>query len=260
MIITCQNCGARYKIKDELVAGGAKRAKCKKCGELILIKPPAEKPKAAAAVESAPAPSPDDPVQVPDESADVSSKPAAETADRTAQVTDGSEARTDTPAAPPEPEQEKAAGRETAEPGPSEKKVAVVEEAKSGKSESEASRSEAESEEQESAAGQLKDQEDIQEKLEKRRREMEEEISGRLHKAALETLDFDILAELAHKIKNIEQNTDYKPDKDNQFFACIQCKTIFLLFPDDPRLCANCSGDVSLVRGDDILRQFDMFG
>lgn len=227
MIITCQNCGARYKIKDELVAGGAKRAKCKKCGELILIKPPAEKPKAAAAVESAPAPSPDDSVQVPDESADVSSK---------------------------------AAGRETAEPGPSEEKVAVVEEAESGKPESEASRSEAESEEQESDTGQLKDQEDIQEKLEKRRREMEDEISGRLHKAALETLDFDILAELAQKIKNIEQNTEYKPDKDNQLFACIQCKTIFLLFPDDPRLCANCSGDVSLVRGDDILRQFDMFG
>ncbi len=225
MIITCQNCGARYKIKDELVAGRAKRAKCKKCGEPILIKSSVEKPEAAA-VESPPAPSPDDSVQVPDESADVSSRPAAE----------------------------------TAEPGLSEEKVAVVEDAESGKSESEASQSEAESGEQESAARQIKNQEDIQTKLEKRRREMEDEISGRLHKAALETLDFDIIAELAHRIKNIEQNTKYKPEKNNQFFACIQCKTIFSLFPDDPRLCANCSGEVSLVRGDDILKQFGMFG
>lgn len=266
MIITCQNCGARYKIKDELVAGGVKRAKCKKCGEPILIKPPAEKPEAAAAVESPPAPSPGDSMQVPDEPADVSSRPAAETAqqavqggEENARTPQSSEPRTAATAAPPEPEQEEVAGRETAEPEPGEEKAALAEKAEPGETKSEESQSEAESAEPESAAGQTTGQEDIQEKLERRRREMEDEISGRLNKAALETLDFDILSELAQKIKDIEQNVGYKQEKDNQFFACIQCRTIFSLFPDDPRLCTNCSGDVSLVRGDDILKQFGMF-
>ena len=267
MIITCQKCGARYKIKDELVGSGVKRAKCKKCGEPMLIRPTAEKPEAAADVGSAPAPSAEDSVQVPDQSADVSSGPAAETADRsvqgqenTDQATRGSEAQTEVPAAPPEPEQEEVAGKETTKVVQGEEKVAAAEQAESGESESEESQAGEESKEQKNAADETNDQEDIQAKLEKRRREMEDEISGRLHKAALETLDFDILSELANRIKNIEQNTDYKPEKNSQLFACIQCRAIFSLFADDPRVCSNCSGDISLVRGDDILRQFGMFG
>ena len=267
MIITCQKCGARYKIKDELAAGGAKRAKCKKCGEPMLIKPPADKPEAAVAVGSVSAPSPEDSAQVPDQSADVTSGSAAETTpqetrggENTDQATVGSEARTDAPAAAAAPEQGEDAGLETSEPVQSQEKAAEAGEAGSTESENEASRSEAKPARQENDADPVKNQEDIQAKLEKRRREMEDEISGRLNKAALETLDFDILEELANRIKGIEQNTECKPEKDTQLFACIQCKIIFSLFPDDPRLCANCSGDVSLVRGDDILRQFGMFG
>ena len=243
------------------------KVKCKKCGEPMLIAPPAEKPEAAAEAGSAPAPSAEDSLQVPDQSADVTSEPAAETPEPsvqeqedTDQAAGGGEAQTETPAAAPEPEQEKAAGGETTEVVQAEEQAAEAEQAEPGESESGESQAGEESKEQKDAAVEENNQEDIQAKLEKRRREMEDEISGRLHKAALETLDFDILSELANRIKNIEQNTDYKPDKDTQFFACIQCKAIFSLFPDDPRLCSNCSGDISLVRGDDILRQFGMFG
>ena len=143
MIITCQKCGARYKIKDELAAGGAKRAKCKKCGEPMLIKPPADKPEAAAAVESVSAPSVEDSVQVPDQSADVTSEPAAETApqetrdgEKTEQAAVGSEARTDAPAAAATPEQGEDAGLETSGPVQSQEKTAEAGEAGSAESES----------------------------------------------------------------------------------------------------------------------------
>jgi predicted Zn finger-like uncharacterized protein len=96
-------------------------------------------------------------------------------------------------------------------------------------------------------------------KLEKRRREMEDEISGRLHKAALETLEFQDLELLGSKIKEIEANPDYRLEPDAQLFACIGCKTLFALFPEDPRQCPQCSGDTALVRGQDILRQYSMF-
>jgi len=32
MIIICHSCSARYKVKDDLVADGPKRTKCKNCG------------------------------------------------------------------------------------------------------------------------------------------------------------------------------------------------------------------------------------
>jgi len=267
MIIKCGKCGARYKIRDELVGNGTKRAKCKKCGEPMLIRPAAEKPGSAAETGSAPGPSAADSAQVPAQSADVSSGSAAETADRSVQDQESTdrpaqstEAQTDKPAEAPESDQEEVEGRETAEPAQGEEKPGVAQQAELVESESEESGSGEKSKEQESAEDDNKNQEDIQAKLEKRRREMEDEISGRLNKATLETLDFDILSELANRIKDIEQNTDYKPEKDTQLFACIQCKSIFSLFPDDPRLCTNCSGEISLVRGEDILRQFGMFG
>ena len=123
MIIICQSCGARYKINEKLVASGAKRAKCKKCGNPMLIKPPAEK--AETTVESAPAPSTGDSVQVKEETADVTSKTAAESVEKPAQnkeeaarVAPGSETSAGAPSAPPEPASEEAKEEKTAEPEP----------------------------------------------------------------------------------------------------------------------------------------------
>ncbi len=39
MIITCPNCSARYKVKDELVQTKGKRVKCKKCEAVFLTYP-----------------------------------------------------------------------------------------------------------------------------------------------------------------------------------------------------------------------------
>ena len=103
------------------------------------------------------------------------------------------------------------------------------------------------------------DAENAMSKLEKRRREMEDEIAGRLHKAALETLEFQDLDFLGNKLKNIEANPDNRFEEEVQLFACIKCKEVFALYPDDTRQCPNCTGETPLIRGQDILRQFGMF-
>jgi predicted Zn finger-like uncharacterized protein len=224
MIIICQKCGARYKIDDSLVAGGPKRTRCKKCGEPILIK--------AQESEVSPAAEP----------ATSSTSPVSTLKDQTSGV--DSRISTAQEAAP------------SPQPGTEAGKKPETEAAAAPEKPSTDQNIQAEG----TAQAELNNQESAQEKLEKRRRQMEDEISGRLNKAALETLDLETLQFLAAKVRTIEDNLEYKSSEDNtQLFTCIGCKTIFALFPDDPRQCTSCSGDMALVRGEDILRQFGMF-
>ncbi len=223
MVITCQKCGSRYKIDDSLVAGGPKRTRCKKCGEPILIKPQeSEVSPPAGPVTSSTTPVSDLKDQTPGMDSQIRTVQEATQSPR--------------PGIEPGKEPETKAAADRKEPS-ADRNVQAE-----GKTQAE-----------------LNDQESAQEKLEKRRRQMEDEISGRLNKAALETLDLDTLHFLAAKVRAIEDNPDYKSEGITQLFACIGCKSIFALFPEDPRQCANCSGDIALVRGEDILRQFGMF-
>jgi predicted Zn finger-like uncharacterized protein len=223
MIIICQKCGSRYKIDDSLVAGGPKRTKCKKCGEPILIKPQESEVSPAAG----PATSSTAPVSALKDQTPGMDSQISTTQEATPSPRPGIEAGK-------EPETKAAAGLEK----PSADRNIQAEG---------------------TAQAELNDQESAQEKLEKRRRQMEDEISGRLNKAALETLDLDTLHFLAAKVRTIEDNPDYKSEESTQLFACIGCKSIFALFPEDPRQCTSCSGDMALVRCEDILRQFGMF-
>jgi len=225
VIIHCNSCGTRYKIRDELVSSGPKRARCKKCGATMIIEPPKEEVSVGAAEPSATLSQKTSP-EVPDSGADLENKAAEDTATAGAVEQEG---RT-------EAESEQASPAEGGEVAAGEKKAAG-----------------------EKTGTEIPQPEDIVAKLEKRRRQMEDEISGRLNKAALETLDFDVLEYLARKLKAIEENPEYKAEEDTKLFTCINCKTIFSLFPDDPRQCTNCSGEAALVRGEDILRQFGMF-
>ncbi|OGG00846.1 MAG: hypothetical protein A3F83_01315 [Candidatus Glassbacteria bacterium RIFCSPLOWO2_12_FULL_58_11] len=214
MVITCQSCGTRFQIRDELLAGGPKRTKCKKCGEILVIKPPESNDTPGGAAKATSGAAAKETVKAAAESADVKSRKTAPTA----------------PAAAEKPAE--SAGK----PAPAEQPAAAAD-----------------------TAATEEDAEDIQAKLEKRRLQMEDEISGRLNKAALETLDFEVLGELAQKIKSIEDNPEFQPEPSTQLFACIKCLAIYSLFTEDPRQCANCPGDVALVKGDDILKQFGMF-
>jgi predicted Zn finger-like uncharacterized protein len=214
LIIKCSNCGARYRVSEDLVANGPKRFKCKSCGTVLLVKAP-ETAKAPPQEKPPTAPSPPSLEQQPSTAASAPSATSVET--------------------------EKTIHGNADEQGTVE--TEHTEESKLSP--------------EEIAAQQQKN---IQEKLEERRRQMEDEISGRLNKAALETLDFDVLSELAHQVQDIQHNHDFKLDSDSKLFSCIKCKTTYCLFPDDSRLCANCPGEISLVRADDILKQFGMFG
>ena len=230
MVITCQSCGARFQIRDELLAGGPKRTKCKKCGEILVIKPPEEAEASGGVAQTSSGAAAKESVKDAAGPADVKSRDSAVTAP---------------PAA--------AAGVKPAETARKPAPAAVPETAGSGETPGAAQAEAA------GGAANAEDAEDIQAKLEKRRLQMEDEISGRLNKAALETLDFEVLGELAKKIKSIEDNSDFQPEPNTQLFACISCLAIYSLFTDDPRQCANCAGDLALVRGDDILKQFGMF-
>ena len=205
MVITCQSCGSRFQIRDELLAGGPKRTKCKKCGEILVIKPPERAETSGGVAQTSSGAAEKETVKAAAGSADVKSMDSAVTAPQAA-----------------------AAGEKPAEAA--------------GK-----------------PAPAAEDAEDIQAKLEKRRLQMEDEISGRLNKAALETLDFEVLGALANKIKSIENNSEFQPEPTTQLFACISCLAIYSLFTEEPRQCANCAGDLALVKGDDILKQFGMF-
>ena len=230
MIITCDKCGSKYKISDDLVSKGPKRAKCRNCGNAILIEAPVGGDGTAAAAKAP---------------AQTKVQQSALAADTNSTVVKKQAAAKPAAAAAPaqaEKKQEGGAPGQGSGEGDAANEVLTAREGESP---------------EELAARQ---QEDIQQKLEKRRLEMEDEISGRLNKAALETLDFDILSELADKLKQIEANADYQAEAETKLFTCIQCKTIFALFPDDSRLCTNCGGEVSLVRGEDILKQIGMFG
>jgi len=252
VIVKCTSCGSRYRVSDDLVADGPKRFKCKNCGAVLVIKPP-------AAVAEKPAPKPEAPKAEPaPPKAEAAPGPAEEPAG--ADVQDEKEA----PAA-----EQPAAG--DGDEGAGDEAAATDDEQPSEEGEE----GESQEEEQENqGAGQAildasglspeelaaQQQQDIQEKLEKRRQQMEDEISGRLNKAALETLDVDVLSELANKIEEIQHNQDFHAEPETKLFACIKCKAIFSIYPDDPRVCANCPGEVSLVRAEDILKQFGMFG
>ncbi len=44
MIVTCPNCGKKYQIAEEKLAGKSRRLRCKKCREVFIIHPPKEEP------------------------------------------------------------------------------------------------------------------------------------------------------------------------------------------------------------------------
>lgn len=230
MIIKCSNCGSRYRISDNLVADGSKRFKCKSCGTVLLVKPPAA---AKTPAREKPSATKSPAVEAPQEQ----EQPAAEQGPPAVQ----SES-TEKPPSPVVKEQDAT----EAETGQTDENI------QSGGAQTEDDALTPE----EIAARQ---QQDLQKKLEERRRQMEDEISGRLNKAALETLDVDVLTELAHQIQDIQGNHDFKLEKDSRLFTCIKCNTTFCLYPEDSRLCANCTDEVSLVRAKDILKQFGMF-
>jgi predicted Zn finger-like uncharacterized protein len=51
MIVTCPNCGKKYRIKDEKIGQSPKRLRCKKCSEVFIVHPP-KKGKKTPAEES----------------------------------------------------------------------------------------------------------------------------------------------------------------------------------------------------------------
>lgn len=61
MIITCPSCGARYKVKDDLIPNSGKRVKCKKCAALFRAFPD----KKAILEKKAPAPAAEPPAPKP---------------------------------------------------------------------------------------------------------------------------------------------------------------------------------------------------
>ncbi|MCE5273461.1 zinc-ribbon domain-containing protein [bacterium] len=207
MIIICHKCDSRFKVRDDMLTGGPKKARCKNCGAQMLISlPDSGVVPPEGLLTSAIGPEPASPAVAP----------AADTPQ---------------PAAPA-----------ASSPGAQETPAA----------EGQADAAEASSTIENST-------ENAMAKLEKRRREMEDEIAGRLHKAALETLEFQDLEYLGNKLKAIESNPEAALEEDIQLFACIKCKSVFALYADDPRQCPNCPADSVLVRGQDILRQFGMF-
>lgn len=230
MIIICHNCQSRYKVRDEIVADGPKKARCKNCGAEMVIYPPEAGAPVADEIMTRPA------VAEPPTSTTAATGEVAGEADREAPA--AADQATEMPAVPPGVEE--TSRQDTSDEPESGEEAGRDEES-------------AEPESPEAAA------ENAMAKLEKRRREMEDEIAGRLHKAALETLEFGDLELLGNKIKGIESNPENVFDEDVQLFACIKCKDVFALYPDDPRQCPNCPGETPLIRGQDILRQFGMF-
>ena len=243
MIIVCHNCSARYKVKDELVADGPKRTRCKNCGAVMLIMPPPEgaEPNSEVLTRDIESQAPTE--QQPPQEA----RPAAESPPpaEAPPVADEAETGAETREAP--------AREPTTETQPAETEAKPAGEAPGEPEEEQAEVSTEEKKEEKP------EETNPLAKMEKRRQQMEDEISGRLHKAALETLEFKDLEFIAQKIKNIEENPDYKPEKVEQIFTCIECKSVYSLFPEDPRTCSNCPGDAPLIRSADILKQYSMF-
>ncbi|MFC1537310.1 zinc-ribbon domain-containing protein [Gemmatimonadota bacterium] len=254
MIIICHNCSVRYKIRNELVAGGPKRTKCKACGSVMLIVSPEGGAgpdeevltrDGSQAVKSGKPP----PERVTKVSADP--PPAAEAEQETTDSDQGAETSEDTQEVAEEPKESTEEtsvedGESAGEEGETAEEGKPSDTGEEGETAEEGKPSDAEDE-------------DPLAKMEKRRQKMEDEISGRLHKAALETLDLKDLEFLAEKIKMIEGNPNLKPEESEQLFCCIECKTAYSLFPDDARICSNCPGDSPLIRSGDIIRQYSMF-
>ena len=243
MIIICHSCSARYKVKDDLVADGPKRTKCKNCGAVMLIIPPPEgvKPNTEVLTRDIESQAPAE-QQPPKETRPAAeSPPPAEAPPATDQAETGAET----------------GEAEAREPG-TETEPAETEAEPAGEAPVEPEKEQPEVSTEEKKEEKPKETDPIA-KLEKRRQQMEDEISGRLHKAALETLEFSDLEVIAKKINKIEENPDYRPEKEEQIFTCIECKSVYSLFPEDPRTCSNCPGDAPLIRSADILRQYSMF-
>ena len=243
MIIICHSCSARYKVKDDLVADGPKRTKCKNCGAVMLIIPPPEgvEPNTEVLtrdIESQ-APAGQQPPQATRPAAEspppAEASPVADEAETSAETGEPAVREPGTESEPAETEAEPV-GEAPGEPEKEQPEVSTEEKKEEKPEES-----------------------DPLAKMEKRRQQMEDEISGRLHKAALETLEFSDLEIIAKKINKIEENPDYRPEKEEQIFTCIECKSVYSLFPEDPRTCSNCPGDAPLIRSADILKQYSMF-
>ncbi|MBN2289784.1 MAG: zinc-ribbon domain-containing protein [Candidatus Glassbacteria bacterium] len=253
MIIVCHNCSARYKIKDELVADGPKRTKCKNCGAVMLIASPSggAAPDQEVLTRDGGAPAPGGHPRARQEQPATQSPPAAETADSGTGAPEASRESTGTAAEEPpagEPGTGTPAAGDRAEEAGERPAGAGGEKAEETRPEEPDGKKEKKPEDEDPLA-----------KMEKRRQRMEDEISGRLHKAALETLDFKDLELLAKKINKIEDDPNYKAEEEEQIFCCIACNSVYSLFPDDPRTCSNCPGEAPLIRGADIIRQYSMF-
>src|SRR5689334_1679643 len=59
MKIVCGSCQAKYSIADEKVAGKVFRIRCKRCGEVIVVRGDQDSPEAAASGGAAAAAAPD---------------------------------------------------------------------------------------------------------------------------------------------------------------------------------------------------------
>ncbi|MEA1996568.1 MAG: hypothetical protein U9N45_02975, partial [Gemmatimonadota bacterium] len=100
--------------------------------------------------------------------------------------------------------------------------------------------------------------ESVMERMERQRSEIEDNILGKISKDALDTMELEELKSLAEKIHSIEENRTYDTEEGTELFTCLNCKTVFALFPDDPRKCTNCSDKVSLVKAEEVLKHCDM--
>lgn len=242
MVIVCHSCGTRYKLPENALEKGARKTKCRKCSATMLILPPDGDSDSwpdeimTAAVEQ---------VQAEEARQEEPQERERVSSDDETVAGDDSEAP-DT--------QEAESGQAAAEESPDSE---VPEEGPDVKPD-----------EDEEASGKV-EQPEVEEdpeakaeaELEKRRRQMEADIAGRLSKAALETLDLKDLESIADKIQEIESNTQFEISEKEALYACLNCITVYSVFPNDKKVCSTCSTDaeVNLVPASEIMRQYGMF-
>ena len=274
MVIVCHSCGTRYKLPENALDKGARKTKCKKCSSVMLILPPdgdrdswpdeimtvaveqaqekdtrSEEPKTSERV------SPDEGAQSDTDSEIPDSKGADE-----GQVSDDS-ADVEVPSDESKPvtdsDDEEVSGKTDVS---GEEGVVVAPEDGVETGEEGAEKSE-DAEKAEDAEEEEDPEAKAEAELEKRRRQMEADIAGRLSKAALETLDLKDLEAIADKIQEIETNVEFELGEKAALYACLNCTTVYSVYPDDKKVCSTCSTDaeVSLIPASEIMRQYGMF-